>query len=341
LAGLVADRVSRKSLILGGLVFWSLVTVATGLSRGYWDLVFFRALEGFGEAFYFPASMSLISDYHEAGTRSRAMSLHQSSVYAGTIAGGAMAGYLGQHFGWRSGFYFFGTLGLLLAIVLFGLLREPERDSRRAEVRERGAFLTGLRQVFAHPMARILTLVFVGANFVAMVFLTWLPSFLFDKFGMSLSLAGFTSTAYLQVASVVGVLTGGTLADYMVRRHPGGRMITQSLGLYLGVPFLVLTGWTLSPVMLVLSMTMFGFAKGLYDANIWASVFDVVPVQYRATAVGFINSIGWLGGGLAPVLIASLSSSLGMSASISATGAIYLMLALLMSFGVSRYMRVR
>src|SRR4051812_41991840 len=87
-AGVVGDRVSRKTLILGGLIFWSLITLATALSTRYWHLLLFRGLEGLGEAFYFPASMSLISDYHSSGTRSRAMSLHQSSVYVGTIAGG-------------------------------------------------------------------------------------------------------------------------------------------------------------------------------------------------------------------------------------------------------------
>src|SRR5205085_8909101 len=117
-AGLIGDRVSRKGLILGGLVFWSLITLATALSRRYEHLVLFRALEGLGEAFYFPASMSLISDYHGRDTRSRAMALHQSSVYAGTIAGGALAGFCGEHYGWRSGFYVFGSLGVALAAVL-------------------------------------------------------------------------------------------------------------------------------------------------------------------------------------------------------------------------------
>jgi hypothetical protein len=125
IAGLIGDRLKRKPLIIGGLVFWSLITIATALSTKYAHLVMFRALEGFAEAFYFPASMSLISSYHGPETRSRAMSIHQSSVYAGTIAGGSVAGLLGQHYGWRSSFYLFGSLGLLLGVVLLVLLREP------------------------------------------------------------------------------------------------------------------------------------------------------------------------------------------------------------------------
>ena len=145
-------------------------------------------------------------------------------------------------------------------------------------------------------MSIVLVAVFVGANFVASVFLTWLPSFLNRKFSMTLAMAGFSSTAYLQIASVLGVISGGILADRLARKYRGGRMITQAIGLLLGIPFLFLTGWTLSVTVLVLAMAGFGYFKGMYDANIWASLYDVVPVARRATAVGLMNSIGWLSG---------------------------------------------
>src|SRR4026209_1225096 len=134
LAGLVGDRINRKTLIIAGLVFWSLITIATALSTTYSHLVLFRALEGFGEAFYFPASMSMLSSYHGADTRSRAMSIHQSSVCAGRIAGVSVAGVLGQHYGWRSSFYLFGSLGILLGILLLVLLREPARVPARQAI---------------------------------------------------------------------------------------------------------------------------------------------------------------------------------------------------------------
>jgi MFS family permease len=118
LAGLVGDRWSRKYLILGGLTFWSIITLLTAWSRKYEHLVLFRALEGLGEAFYMPASLSLISEYHGPETRSRAMGLHQSSVYAGTVLGGTAAGLCADHYGWRSGFYLFGCAGVVLAGVL-------------------------------------------------------------------------------------------------------------------------------------------------------------------------------------------------------------------------------
>jgi MFS family permease len=195
-----------------------------------------------------------------------------------------------------------------------------------------------MADVFRHPMAPTLMAVFVGANFVAAVFLTWLPSFLVRKFSLTLSMAGFSATAYLQVASVLGVITGGALADRFVRTRPAGRMITQAIGLFAGIPFIFLTGWTTTVYAVVLAMTGFGFFKGLYDANIWASLYDVVPLEHRATALGLMNSIGWLGGGAAPVIIARMSGEWGMSASISAVSVIYLFVGLLMLGGIRFFM---
>ena len=351
IAGVIGDRVKRKPLIIGGLIFWSAVTIATALSTRYSHLVFFRALEGFGEAFYFPASMSLISAYHGPETRSRAMSVHQSSVYAGTIAGGSVAGFLGQYYGWRSSFYLFGSFGILLGIVLLLLLREPTEESVKSAtsgesplnqpktLRSRD-FVSALSDLLGNPMVRVLIMVFIGANFVAMIFLTWMPSFLYRKFNLSLGMAGVSATAYPQIASVLGVLSGGVLADRLARRTAGGRMITQAIGLAFGVPFIFLAGWTISVPMIIVALVGFGYFKGLYDANIWASLHDVVKPERRASAVGLMNSLGWIGGGLAPVVIGEASERFGMSACISANSAIYLLVSVLLLFGIRRCTRM-
>jgi MFS family permease len=349
LAGIVGDRFGRKTLILAGLVFWSLITVATALATEYWHLLLFRALEGFGEAFYFPASLALISDYHGQDTRSRAMALHQSGVYAGTIAGGTFAGLLAQHYGWRSGFYVFGLLGTLLGLVLVGLLKEPKRGQADfandepdagTSAKAAGSGLTAelprtaISDLFKNPTVLVLIVVFTGANFVAAIVLTWMPTFLYEQFKMNLALAGFSATAYLQIGSVLGVLAGGILADDLAARYIGGRMMTQALGLFLGVPFIFLTGWVRSEAVLVLALFGFGFFKGLYDANIWASLYDVVPPERRATALGFMNAIGWLGGAAAPVVIAHAAEHYGMGASLSANSLLYLCLSVLLCVGI-------
>ena len=330
-AGVVADRCNRKALILGGLVFWSLVTLATGWATDYWHLVACRALEGLGEAFYFPASMSLVSDYHGPRTRSRAMGLHQSSVYVGTVLGGAVAGYCADTTGWRSGFTLFGGLGVGLAAVLVFALKEPPRGATAEPTA--GDAVRGVGEVARIPMAWLLTLAFVGANFVAAIFLTWMPTYLKRQYGMSLTAAGLNATLWLQAASVVGVLAGGFLADRAAGRVRGGRPLVQAGGLLLGAPLIFLTGWTRETQVLVVALCGFGFFKGLYDANIWASLYDVVPAHRRATAQGLMNAVGWFGAGVAPWAIARASAGYGLAACLSGTAAIYLVVGTLLAVG--------
>jgi MFS family permease len=176
-AGTLADRLPRKSLILTALLFWSLVTAATALTRTYPQLVLCRALGGLGEAFYFPA----------------AMSIHQSSVYVGTIAGGAISGLTGQLYGWRTPFTLFGAAGILLALILLTTLREPPRTQPETPTPKQSALPT-LAAVLRNRLALTLIAAFTGANFVAVVFLTWTPTFLVRKFHMSLALAGLNAT---------------------------------------------------------------------------------------------------------------------------------------------------
>ncbi len=343
-AGWACDRLPRKTLVLGGLIFWSAVTAGTAFAHSYTQLVVCRALGGLGEAFYFPASMSLISAYHGRTTRSRAMSLHQSSVYVGSIAGGTFSGWIGQSQGWRASFIYFGALGILLGALLWAFIREPERrtDEETLAIETTGAaqvqsagrplagkpgFLGGVTDVLSRPIVVVLIAVFMGANFVAVVFLTWMPMFLFNKFHMSLAMAGLNGTAFLQLASIVGVLGGGILADAAVKRRRwrrSGRMLIQASGLLFGVPFLFLIGRTMLTSTLFFAMIGFGLFKGLYDANLWASLYDVVPARSRGSAVGIMNSLGWLGGGAAPVLIALAAERSGMSSALSATAAVYL-----------------
>jgi MFS family permease len=337
LAGWLCDRLPRKTLVLGGLIAWSLVTAVTAVCHTYGQLVLCRALSGLGEAVYLPASMSLIGDYHGAATRSRAMSLHQSSVYVGSIAGGAISGFVGQFYGWRWSFILFGSGGLLFALVVGKFLMEPARGSSEqrdgissSPTSAKGNLLHELKALLESPIVRLLILAFVGANFVAVVFLTWMPSFLYGKFHMSLSMAGLNGTLYLQLSSVVGVLCGGLLADLLTRRFAGGRMLTQALGLFVGIPFLFFTGWAASVPAVVLGMIGFGYCKGLYDANIFASLYDVVAVKQRGIAAGMLNSLGWLGGGFAPVAIALAAARYGMGPSISGTALVYCLSGLLM-----------
>ena len=335
LAGFIGDRLRRKDLILGGCLFWSAVTVMTGWCNTFWQFVTVRALEGFGETFYFPASMSLTSDYHDRRTRSRALAFHQSSVYVGTIAGSWLGAWLAERYGWRWGFYVFGGAGVVLALVLFLFLREPRRGEAEKvdeEIPEAPLPLREIgRAVFRTPTALFLMAAFLAANFVATIFLTWTPTFLVEKFHFKLASAGLSGTVFIHLASAFSAPLGGIVADRLASRIAGARMLVQALGLLAGSGAVFLVGSTADVRTLLLAMTFFGFCKGFYDSNIFASLYDVIEPRARATAAGVMNTVGWGGGALGPLFVgwASLhgrhaTEVENMSGAIASCGAVYL-----------------
>jgi MFS family permease len=298
--------------------------MATALSRSFAQLFFFRAAEGLGETFYFPASMSLISDYHGKSTRSRAMGTHQTSVYIGTIAGGFFAGAIGQRYGWRSSFVVFGGCGILLSFILSKFIVEPVRGAAdRADLgldapAPRAPLRPSIRDFFKLVRSTPTLLLCMGAfmceNFTAMILFTWMPSLLYSKFHLSLGMAGLTATLYVQLTSMLGSPFGGWLADTLRKRMAGGRILVQSIGILFEAPFAAWSALTGSMTWLIVSLLLWGIFKGFYEANIFASVFDVVQPEERGTATGFMNMMGWLaGGGTAPLVVGILADRFGLS----------------------------
>jgi MFS family permease len=347
--GFIVDRVQRKASILGGLRIWSVICMATAISRSFASLLFFRAAEGLGETIYFPASMSFISDYHGKGTRSRAMGLHQTSVYFGTIAGGFSAGLVGQRYGWRSSFIVFGAAGLVLSFILSRLLVEPERGAAdladtkfcvvppltRTKVRAKDgapsrdgapkfSIWEMLRLICSRPSLALCMAGFLFQNFTTMVLFTWMPTLLFRKFHLSLALAGLAATVFVQSSSMVGSPLGGWLADALRKRMAGGRMLTQAIAAGFEVPFVIVCALTRSWTLLIASLLLWGGFKGIYEANIFASAFDVVSAEARGTTAGFMNLVGWLAGaGTAPVVVGFLAGRIGLSRAVAVSAAAY------------------
>ena len=304
LAGYLADRYQRRRLILWGCIAWSVVTVATAWCTQAWHFITVRALEGLGESLYFPASMSLLSDYHSSDTRSRAMGWHQSSVYFGTILGSWIGALIAQYYGWRWGFILFGVSGALLAVALFKGLREPPRTAAVSP----GKRVT-IAECFRMPGVAAVMLAFASANAVTTMFMIWAPTFLVQKFHFKLASAGLSGTVFIYGASVVGTVAGGWLADRLAKRMAGGRLLMQSAALLIGAGFVYGVAHASTVVTLLSLMMMFGLAKGVYDSCIFAGLFDLVPPERRAGMSGWMNTIGWLGGGLGPVWVGKMATS--------------------------------
>jgi MFS family permease len=329
-AGALGDRFTRKNIVVFALLVWSAATAVSGLVSGFALLLAFRALTGAGEAFYYPAANSIISDYHGRSTRALAMSIHQTSVYLGIVGSGTLAGYVGQVWGWRAAFLVFGGAGVVLAVLAARLLREPARgaaeEEGRAQTAEKPAALAEhIRHAASSATFWSLGLAFLCFKLVDAAYLAWMPTLLYRKFGLTLAVAGFHATFWHHAGAFLGVLAGGRLSDRWAVRSALGRPLVQVAGLALGAPFIYLLGTSGEQTVVYAALGLFGVFRGLYDSNLFASLYEVVRPASRATATGMMLCAAFLGGGTAPLVIGSFSRAFPLGQAMAYTSVLYIL----------------
>lgn len=316
--GYIADRFGRRRVILGSLGVWSAVTWWTGHSHGYAELVAARGWMGISEAFYLPAALALIADYHGDDSRSRATGLHQSGLYAGIALGGVTGGWMGDRYGWRAAFVVLGVVGLVYALALTLGLKESPRQTVQSDHVVR--FDAAMSELAASKDFLLL----VGVNCLVSTgywcVYTWLPLYLFEHFQMSLTVAGFSATFYIQAASFGGILLGGWMADRWVRSDPRGRALTSTIGLAAAGPFLFLVGTTGSQWILLPGLVLFGLGRGFYDCNLMPVTCQIVSPGLRATAYGMLNCTSAIVGGAMALAGGMLKEWMGLGAALQISG---------------------
>lgn len=314
LAGFLADRFGRRRVILASLLIWSAVTYATGLAHSFPKVLAARALMGVSEACYLPAALALIATFHTAGTRSLATGLHLSGVYVGTVLGGAGGGWAGEHYGWRAPFAFLGLAGVVYCFVLWFTLREPRAPEAGAGSSEKPAvkFVDSVRELLLLPGFLRMTVAFGGMSIANWLIYTWMPFYLYERFGLSLAAAGFQGAFYIQAASFVGIMVGGWLADRWSRTNPRGRILTQVAGLLSAAPFLFLAASTATHWILIAALISYGIGRGFYDCNAMPVLCQFARPEQRSTGYGLFNLAGCLAGGTAAALAGFLKSVIGL-----------------------------
>jgi predicted MFS family arabinose efflux permease len=318
LAGYLADRIGRKPLIVGSLLIWSVVTWATGHAHTLTQLLLARGLMGLSEACYLPAALALIAAWHGEKTRAKATAVHYSGLYLGMVIGGGLGGWLGAHYGWRAAFTALGLFGMAYAVVCALAIRD--RSPASSVPSKPRSFLHAAAVVFRLPAYRSLFAVFASLSVANWVVYTWLPLYLYERFGMSLAAAAFAATFYLQAGSLIGVSLGGWLGDRWGSRGNRARLLLQAAGLIAAAPFLFLSGFTSSTLVLYCGMAAFGIGRGIYDANAMPALCQIAPADLRATGYGLFNLIGPLAGGAVAAAAGALKSTIGIGGSIQITG---------------------
>lgn len=342
--GYWGDRGVRRTVIGVGVTIWSLSTLVSGLVTNYVQLFLSRAAVGVGEASYYPAGTSLVSDYFPKEQRGRVMSIWGAGSAIGIAVGFAGGGIVADHFGWRSAFFFAAVPGLLFALLAF-TMREPLRGSMEkvgpALQKTRDASLRKFLDLMRIPTLRAAILAQTVLYFVLASNAFWLPSVLHRRFGLSISEAGLLAGVVLVVGGLVGTLAGGWIADHRVKTSPAAHLEVGIAGFLIGavsITLALIVPLNFGPVpIFIIVFLITVIALYLHAGPFTAVSQNVVSPALRASGVTmllFVShvfgdshstfDVGWisdrLGGNLQGALLITSPTLLVVAAIIAATG---------------------
>ena len=294
-AGAVADRISRKWLIVASLGVWSTVTLLMGHCSTFNQIYWLRAIMGISEALYIPAALSLIADYFTGSARSLAIGIHMTGLYIGQAVGGFGA-RLAEAYSWQQTFHWFGIIGVAYAVVLIFALHDKVRtqvedNSEKISVGKESIFKS-FALVFSNVAFWIILFFFASVSLPGWATKNWLPTLFADSLGIPMAQAGPISTITIAASSFIGVLLGGSLSDRWVKKNLRGRIYTSSIGMALMIPALIFIGVGHGMAAAVCAGLCFGIGYGMVDTNNMPILCQFVPAKNRATAYGLMNMTG-------------------------------------------------
>jgi len=308
-SGRLADLTRRDRLIVSSLVLWSIATLGTGLSTSAPVFLFWRAVMGLTESLYMPAALTTIAVLHSGATRSKALAIHSSAQFAGIVAGGWYGGWTADHIGWRTGFTILAVTGVAYSIALRKVFhRVPQLPAAD------GSSKAVPKVILRTACYWTLALAFLAFCTMLWMLYAWLPSFIYDRYHLSMTDSSIAATVFLQISCIAGVLAGGMLADWLVKRIRSGRFLIAGASLIGAAPFAFLSLAGGSLAMTKLSTAAFGFFAGVFVANVFATAYDVISKQEYGLAAGILNLIGGLAGGAGILAAGFWKASLGMAA---------------------------
>lgn len=299
-AGIIADRVSKKWLIVGSLFVWSAVTFSMGYAKTFDQLYWLRAIMGVSEALYIPAGLALIAEFHDSKTRSLAVGIHMTGLYMGQALGGFGA-TIAHNFSWQAAFHSFGIIGVVYSVVLILFLRDKKTETLQVvneinKANKNTSLLKGLGLLFTNIAFWIILFYFAIPSLPGWGIKNWLPTLFAENLNIDMAKAGPLSTITIAASSFIGVIFGGILSDRWVQKNLRGRIYTSAIGLGLTIPALLFIGFGHSLFAVIGAAFCFGFGFGMFDANNMPILCQFVSKKYRATAYGLMNMVGVFAG---------------------------------------------
>jgi MFS family permease len=290
--GFWGDRGVRKNVIGVGVAIWSVATLLTGFARNYVQLFLSRAVVGVGEAGYYPSGTSLLSDYFPKDQRSRVMSVWGAGSTIGIAIGFAGGGFVAEHFGWRSAFFFAAGPGLLFALLAF-TMREPLRGA----VEQRGPAVQKTAEATFRNFIGLMKIPTLRATIIAQTLLFfvlasnafWLPTYLQRRFELSATSAGLLSGVVIVVGGLIGTLAGGWLSDRRARKTARAPLEVGIAGFLAGavlITIAILSPLNVGPIPVFIPVFLLTvICLYLYSGPFTAVAQNVVSPGLRASAV--------------------------------------------------------
>jgi len=339
MAGIIADRVNRKWLIIGSLFVWSAVTYGMGYAQTFQQVYWLRALMGVSEALYLPTGLAMIADFHSSKTRSLAIGVHMSGLYTGQALGGFGA-TIAASYSWQTVFHWFGIVGIIYAVVLVFMLHDKEghagtetaklqTDPQRTPVKKESVFQS-LGLILGTLSFWIMLFYFMAPSFPGWATKNWLPTLFSENLGIEMAKAGPMATISIAIASFIGVLIGGPLSDRWVQKNIRGRIYTSVIGLTLTLPSLVLLGYGHTYAGLIGAALLFGIGYGMFDTNNMPILCQIIPQKHRATAYGIMNMMGVFAGYAVTLMLGSSTDAGNLGADFSKLSVVVLAAIVLM-----------
>jgi len=320
-AGAIADKLSKKWLIIISLCVWSSVTLLMGHCTTFKSLYWLRAFMGISEALYIPAALSLIAEYHTDKSRSLAIGIHMTGLYLGQAIGGFGATFAASY-SWQQVFHWFGLIGIVYSAILIVALKDKKSEVvvQSTTKSEKSSILKGFAYILSTVPFWIVLFVFASVSLPGWGVKNWLPTLFVDSLNVPMSQAGPISTITIAASSFLGVIIGGKLSDTWVKRNIKGRVYTSAIGIAMMIPSLALIGLGHGMAPAISAGVLFGIGYGLFDTNNMPILCQFVPSRYRATGYGIMNMIGVLSGAACTSLMGKLADrgSLGLAFAILA-----------------------
>ena len=320
-AGILADRFSRSRLVVSSLVLWSIITLLCGTAVGLASLLALRIALGFSESLYLPAAGALLGDHHGPETRGRAMGLHVMGLHLGVIFGGLFAGTLAERFGWRAGFFVLGASGIGLSLLAPSFLGDAPTKTTRVG---RPSARLALAYLARTPTFHVVLLNAMLGGVAVWIFFNWLPLYFRETFQLSLSAAGFAGTFLLKAPAILGLALCGWWSDRISQHDARRRLLLKGLAFVAAVPALLLFLGDPGFKTVICALALFSLMQGFRGASEHPILCDIVPAEFRSTAIGFLNTAGTAAGGVGVLLAGVLKADWGLGAIFAASSALML-----------------